>query len=141
MPARNARTISTAGDPAHDVLVALRRIIRAVDLHSKSVSKASGLTPPQILILQAIRQLGEVTTGRVSAEVSLSQATVTTILDRLEQRDLIERYRSERDRRIVHARLSTCSRRSARCSAAAISTRLRSSMSRRRRQRAPEPHP
>ena len=95
-----------AGDPCYDVLVALRRIIRAVDLQSKRVSKESGLTPPQVLILQSIQGLGEVTSGRISREVNLSQATVTTILDRLEQRQLIERYRSTKDRRIVHARLT-----------------------------------
>ncbi len=94
------------GDPCYDVLVALRRIIRAVDLQSKRVSKESGLTPPQVLILQSIQGLGEVTSGRISEEVSLSQATVTTILDRLEHRQLIERYRSTKDRRIVHARLT-----------------------------------
>jgi len=94
------------GDPCYDVLVALRRIIRAVDLQSKRVSKESGLTPPQVLILQSIQGLGEVTSGRISQEVNLSQATVTTILDRLEQRQLIERYRSTIDRRIVHARLT-----------------------------------
>ncbi|NQV46496.1 MAG: MarR family transcriptional regulator [Rhodospirillaceae bacterium] len=94
------------GDPCYDVLVALRRIIRAVDLQSKRVSKESGLTLPQVLILQSIQGLGEVTTGRISEEVNLSQATVTTILDRLEQRQLIERYRSTKDRRIVHARLT-----------------------------------
>ncbi|MBL6932185.1 MAG: MarR family transcriptional regulator [Rhodospirillales bacterium] len=94
------------GDPCFDVLVALRRIIRAVDLQSRRVSKESGLTPPQVLILQSIQDLGEVTSGRISKEVNLSQATVTTILDRLEQRQLIERYRSTKDRRIVHARLT-----------------------------------
>lgn len=95
-----------AGDPCYDVLVALRRIIRSVDIQSKRVSKESGLTTPQVLILQSIQGLGEVTTGRIAGEVHLSQATVTTILDRLDQRDLIERYRSTNDRRIVHTRLT-----------------------------------
>ena len=95
------------GEPCHDVLVALRRIIRAIDLQSRRVSKASGLTTPQVLILQSIQELGEVTTGRISDQVNLSQATVTTILDRLEQRGMIERYRSQIDRRIVHTRLTS----------------------------------
>lgn len=94
------------GDRFTDVLVALRRIIRATDLHSKRLSKESGLTTPQVVVLQAVRDLGEVTTGAVSGRVNLSQATVTTILDRLEGRGLIERYRSTADRRVVHARLT-----------------------------------
>lgn len=88
------------------MLAALRRIIRATDLHSKSLFKTSGLTIPQVVVLQSIRYLGEVTTGQISARVSLSQATVTSILDRLENHRLIERYRSRSDRRVVHARLT-----------------------------------
>ena len=99
--------------PEHfqEVLVALRRIIRATDLHSKHLSREFGLTTPQVYVLQAIRDLGEVTTGAISRCVNLSQATVTTILDRLEGRGLIERYRSLADRRVVHARLTQQGRR------------------------------
>lgn len=100
----------TNTDTTRDVLVALRRIIRAVDLQSKRIAKSSGLTTPQVMVLQSIRELGEVTTGRLSGAVSLSQATVTTILDRLEQRGLVERYRSDRDRRIVHTKLTDSGR-------------------------------
>ena len=93
-------------DRSHQVLVALRRIIRATDLHSKQLFKTSGLTIPQVVVLQSVRDMGEVTTGQVSERVSLSQSTVTSILDRLESRDLIERYRSVADRRVVHLRLT-----------------------------------
>lgn len=88
------------------VLVALRRVIRATDLHSKRLSKTSGLTAPQLLIMQTIRDLGEVTIGTIADKVSLSQATVTTILDRLEHRKLVYRVRSEKDKRKVHAHLT-----------------------------------
>ena len=61
------------------VLVALRRVIRATDLHSKRLSKHAGLTGPQLLIMRNIRELGEVTIGTIAEHVSLSQATVTTL--------------------------------------------------------------
>ena len=89
-----------------DVLVALRRVIRATDLHSKHLAKTTGLTAPQILLLQTIRDKGEVTIGELANDVSLSQATVTTILDRLEKRDFIYRERSTTDKRKVHAYLT-----------------------------------
>jgi len=88
------------------VLVALRRVIRATDLHSKRLSKNAGLTGPQLLIMRSIRDLGEVTIGTIADRVSLSQATVTTILDRLEQRRLVYRVRSTQDKRKVHAHLT-----------------------------------
>lgn len=105
-PARRRTRPQPARDRYDEVLVALRRIIRATDLHSKQLAKRTGLTIPQVVVMQSIRDLGEVATGEISRRVSLSQATVTSILDRLEGRGLIERYRSVADRRVVHARLT-----------------------------------
>ncbi|WP_210397741.1 MarR family winged helix-turn-helix transcriptional regulator [Motiliproteus sediminis] len=93
-----------------DVLVSLRRIIRATDLQSKRIFKACGLTIPQVMVLRAIETLGDVTVKRISADVSLSQATVTTILNRLEDRQLVERVRSQVDKRVVNARLTELGR-------------------------------
>lgn len=89
-----------------EVLVALRRVIRATDLHSKYLSKTTGLTTPQILLLQTIRDKGAVNIGELAHEISLSQATVTAILDRLEKRELVYRERSKEDKRKVHAFLT-----------------------------------
>lgn len=90
----------------HDVLIALRRVIRATDLHSKYLAKTTGLTAPQIMLLQAIRDKGQATIGELANDISLSQATVTTILDRLEKRELVYRERSSEDKRKVHAHLT-----------------------------------
>ncbi|QQD20387.1 MarR family transcriptional regulator [Oceanospirillaceae bacterium ASx5O] len=89
-----------------EVLVALRRIIRATDLHSRQLSKVSGLTSPQLLILQLLRQHTELTVGEVAQRVSLSQATVTTIIDRLEKRALVKRERGSSDKRKVYVYLT-----------------------------------
>lgn len=89
-----------------EVLVALRRVIRATDLHSKHLAKTTGLTAPQILLLQTIRDKGDATIGGLANQISLSQATVTTILDRLEKKELVYRERSKEDKRKVHAFLT-----------------------------------
>lgn len=89
-----------------DVLIALRRVIRATDLHSKHLAKTTGLTAPQLLLLQTIRDNEEVTIGKLASKMSLSQATVTSILDRLQKRALVVRERSQKDKRIVHAQLT-----------------------------------
>lgn len=93
-------------DKADEVLVALRRVMRATDLHSKQLVKQVGLTAPQLLIMQTLNQEGSMTAGELAERVSLSQATVTTILDRLQARDMISRERSEQDRRRVFVLLT-----------------------------------
>lgn len=86
--------------PDH-VLVALRRIIRATDLHSRQLGKKTGLTTPQLVIIQAVSNLKDPTVSDIAKAVSLSLATVTTILNRLERNGIINRVRSSVDRRRV----------------------------------------
>lgn len=85
---------------------AIRRIVRANDVQSRAMAKACGLTSAQLVICKGIVQLGEVTSAALSAYADLSPATVVTILDNLEERGIIQRYRSLSDRRIVHTRLT-----------------------------------
>ncbi|QTH64662.1 winged helix-turn-helix transcriptional regulator [Psychrosphaera ytuae] len=84
-----------------ELLVAIRRVIRAIDLRSKKLSKDVGITGPQLLVLQELKADPGITAKRVSDLVNLSQATVTSILDRLENKQLISRVRSESDRRRI----------------------------------------
>lgn len=95
---------------SHEVLIALRRIIRAVDLHSSRLVQRCGLTGPQLLLLQELAEGGEISSGALAGRVSLSQATVTGILDRLQGRGLIRRRRDEEDRRRVLAAVTPAGR-------------------------------
>ncbi len=89
-----------------EILVALRRITRAIDLQSKRLQKTSGLTTSQLLVLQVIEDLGNPTPSSISREVVLSQATVTSLIDRLERNGMVSRFKSDSDKRAVHIRLT-----------------------------------
>ena len=65
-----------------------------------------GLTVPQLLALRELERHGELTGSALARALSLSQATVTGILKRLEARELVERQRSQKDRREIAARLT-----------------------------------
>jgi DNA-binding MarR family transcriptional regulator len=84
-----------------EVLTALRRVIRAVDLHSKQLLRSHGLTSPQVLVLNTLIRGGELTVGELAKKLSLSQATMTDILNRLGKRALVARTRSTTDKRRV----------------------------------------
>ena len=89
-----------------DILIALRRITRAIDLQSKKLVKKVGLTAPQLVVVQALRREGQMSPSALAKTVSLSQATVTTILDRLVRQGLVTRDRSPNDKRVVLACLT-----------------------------------
>ena len=89
-----------------NVLVALRRVIRATDLHSRELVRSSGLTAPQLLLLQTVKSRTRATVGELAQEMSLSQATVTSILDRMEARKYVSRKKVAEDRRKVYISLT-----------------------------------
>ena len=88
-------------DMVDEVLVSLKRIIRAIDLHSKKLVANYGITGPQALVLKRIIQYKKVPSGILARDVNLSHATVTSILDRLEKQHYITRSASQDDKRKV----------------------------------------
>ena len=89
-----------------ELLVSLRRVIRAIDLYSKKLSKETGLTSPQLIVMQEIAAHEGVMVKQIAQNINLSSATVTSILDRLESKDLVIRQRSTEDKRKVGIYLS-----------------------------------
>lgn len=84
-----------------EFLISLRQITRAIDLHSRKIQKQSGLTTSQLLVLEAIQKLDVPTPKAIAQEIVLSQATVTSLIDRLEKRGLVKRQKSDTDKRSV----------------------------------------
>lgn len=82
-------------------LIAIRRIVRAAEFAARDLSKVAGLTPSQMVVLQLVGRDGELTAGALAEAARLSQATVTALLDKLEDRGLVLRRRSPQDRRRV----------------------------------------
>lgn len=80
-------------------LIALRRILRATEMFGRDLAKAAGLTPAQFRVLQVISEKGWSTPKTIATRMGVSQATMTALIDKLEQKGMVSRQRSERDRR------------------------------------------
>ena len=93
-----------------EILISLRRIMRAADLHSQKLMKESGLTAPQLLVMQAIEKEGRPSTSTLARHIAVSQATMTRIVDRLERAELVKREKSTTDKRVVHVGLTEAGR-------------------------------
>jgi DNA-binding MarR family transcriptional regulator/GNAT superfamily N-acetyltransferase len=93
-----------------NVLVALRRIVRSIDLHSRKLVQSHHLTIPQVILLREVNRSGRVSLGSLARQASLSNATVTGIVDRLEKRNLVRRVRCETDRRQIFVEIEPAGR-------------------------------
>ena len=87
-----------------DFRAALRRFLR----QSERIARASRLTPQRHLLLLMIKGApGEHSTATELAErLQLAQSTVTELVNRAEEADLVEREQSREDGRVVHLRLT-----------------------------------
>ena len=89
-----------------ELLIALRKIIQAIDIHSRMLNKSFGLTGPQLIVLQEISKQDKISVTPLSKITSLSQATVTDITKRLEKKGYLLRRKREDDKRAISLSLS-----------------------------------
>jgi DNA-binding MarR family transcriptional regulator len=98
--------VSPSQQRCKEMLVSLRKINQAISLHSKNLNKRFGLTGPQLVILNEIARHESITVTQLARSISLSQATVTDILNRLGKKGLVVRTRDTIDRRRVLVRIT-----------------------------------
>jgi DNA-binding MarR family transcriptional regulator len=63
--------------------------------------KKMHVTRSQILVMKVLNQCGEMKVSDISRELDLSNSTVSGIIDRLVEKKIVQRKRSDEDRRIV----------------------------------------
>ncbi|MDP3847797.1 MAG: MarR family winged helix-turn-helix transcriptional regulator [Pseudomonas sp.] len=78
---------------------ALRRLQQAGEVHAKRLARFGGLTPIQLLILRVLANESQLTASALSRRVSLSAATLSGLLERMEEAGLLMRQRDDQDRR------------------------------------------
>ena len=91
-----------ANEMEESILRSLRKISRAIDLYSRKLAGEFNLTGPQLVCLKLLARGEPITPSELARQVSLSQATVCGILDRLEAKELVARERSTEDKRRVN---------------------------------------
>jgi DNA-binding MarR family transcriptional regulator len=94
----------------NEIVAALRRIIRAVDLHSRQLLDQYGLTGPQLVVLQQVERLDGAPASALARVAHLSRPTVTGILDRLTSRGLVQRSPDPKDRRSYQVSITASGR-------------------------------
>lgn len=83
----------------------IREIHAKLNHNVKEQFKDSGLTVPQINVLQLIGKHGQLKVSDISEKMSLVNSTVSGIVDRLEKQQIVKRVRSQKDKRMVYIEL------------------------------------
>ncbi len=121
-------TTPGALDLEENILAAIRRIVRAIDIQSRKLVASCGLTGPQLVTLRAIDRLGSPSLTLLSREVSIGKATLTGIVDRLERQRLVARTRDSADRRRITVSLTAAGEKTLAAAPPLLQDRFRSEL-------------
>ncbi len=83
-----------------------RLIMGAVRQHSRALEAACGIGGAQVWMLATIADSPDITVSQLSKALSIHVSTASNLLDKLARAGLVERLRSEEDRRMVRLRLT-----------------------------------
>jgi MarR family transcriptional regulator, lower aerobic nicotinate degradation pathway regulator len=89
-----------------DLGAALTRVLMRQRGDYASDLARDGVSAAQISVLMKLRLYGDLSISGLAALMGLGLPNVTGIVDRLEERGLVERLRDPDDRRVVHVRLT-----------------------------------
>ncbi|TLM99237.1 MAG: MarR family transcriptional regulator [Actinobacteria bacterium] len=92
-----------------ELALELRRMWHAMVVGVQHTPNLEGLQRQQFWVLGALSE-GSRRMSDLAECAQTSQASLTGIVDRLEERGLVERVRSEEDRRVVHVALTAIGR-------------------------------
>jgi len=95
---------------SNTALVALRRILRVTELNSRNLARQSDLTASQLLLLKHVAEHGQALPSAIARAIELKQATITVLINKLEEDGLVTRSRDTEDRRRVWVRLTDAGR-------------------------------
>ncbi|PIX96728.1 MAG: MarR family transcriptional regulator [Hydrogenophilales bacterium CG_4_10_14_3_um_filter_63_21] len=93
-----------------ETLQKFRIIIGAVRQHSQALEAACGISGAQVWVLASIADAPDITVSQLSQALSVHVSTASNLLDKLARAGLVERIRSEEDRRVVRLRLTEAGR-------------------------------
>lgn len=94
-----------------DAFVKMKRAVNSVTTGALEPVRSAGLTESQFGVLEALYHLDSLCQKELAEKVLRSPANLTSVIDNLEGRELVERRRHSEDRRVVTIILTPAGRR------------------------------
>jgi len=93
-------------EQAKQLLGSYLRVTQRMSRQFRSYFSQLDLTFPQALVLTVLGEEGAMPISRLARQTGSANSTVSGIVDRLEKLQLVERVRSEEDRRVIYVALT-----------------------------------
>jgi DNA-binding MarR family transcriptional regulator len=102
---RNSQNF-TSSDKLKEVIFLIRKLTQGAELYTKELNKKYAITSAQLNCLLALYENGPLPPSQIARHMLVNSSTVTGVIDRLEQKELVSRQRNSPDRRIINIQLT-----------------------------------
>jgi DNA-binding MarR family transcriptional regulator len=85
-----------------EILIAIRKIVRALNLESKRIQKVYGLSIPQLLCLGYLKEMPDcqAPVKELARQLNINPSTISGIVNRLEKKGYVARLSKREDKRV-----------------------------------------
>lgn len=84
-----------------EIMISVKKIMMLIKRNLDQEFKTLGISESQGLIIRTLMEYGDMKVSDIAKRLDLSNSTVSGIVDRLVERGVVDRKRSEQDRRVV----------------------------------------
>jgi len=89
-----------------EIIFSIRKLMQAGEFYTKELTKKYQVSAPQLNCLLSLYENGPLPPSQIAKHIMVKSSTVTGIVDRLEQKGLVKRFRNSPDRRIITIELT-----------------------------------
>ncbi len=98
--------MSTKESLESQIIIAIRKIIRAVGIYSKRLREQYGLGASHLACLKTLLEQGPSSFQQIAKSLQLTPSMITALVDQLSQKDMVRRAPSAKDRRVIFVELT-----------------------------------
>lgn len=88
------------------LFIVLSRAYKAINEHVNKVIQANGLNPTEFAVLELLYHKGDQPLQQIGAKILLASGSITYVVDKLEQKGLLQRIACPTDRRVIYASIT-----------------------------------
>ena len=98
---KEKKTMNNSDDRTREVIWLIRKLVQGGELYTKELDKKYQVSAPQLSCLLALSEQGPMPPSQIAKYIMVNSSTITGIIDRLEQKGLVQRSRISHDRRVI----------------------------------------
>ncbi|MDP4086111.1 MAG: MarR family transcriptional regulator [Bacillota bacterium] len=88
------------------LFIVLSRAYKAINEHVNKLIQTNGLNPTEFAVLELLYHKGDQPLQQIGGKILLASGSITYVVDKLEQKNLLKRIACPKDRRVTYAQIT-----------------------------------